>query len=373
MHPEATTPPPHRTPLYPRHLSLRARMAPFGGFDMPIQYTGILDEHQACRRGVAIFDTCHMGEFFLAGPHALADLERLVTCEVATLDIGQCRYGLLCNPDGGVRDDLLVYRLAIDAFMIVVNAGTQDADFDWCRSQVSRDSHLENRSSTTAKLDIQGPASPRLMTHLLAEPIVDLRYYRFHENRFADQRVLVSRTGYTGEIGFEIYCPPDTALALWDACLAKEAVPAGLGARDTLRLEVGMPLYGHELSESRNAGDSGFSAAMSTSKDFIGATAIRASDREPQRLVGLALEGRRAARAGDAILSPLGANSGAVTSGSFSPSLGHAIALGYVHASQAVEGTPLLIQTARDRLPAIVVPRPFYRSGTARQPMRAFL
>lgn len=361
------------TPLHDRHLALKARMAPFGGFDMPIQYTGILQEHLACRQGVAIFDTCHMGEFHIAGPSARADLERLVSCPLATLAVGQCRYGLLCNPEGGVMDDLIVYRLADADYLVVVNAGTQDADFAWMRAHLSPSTRAENQSATTAKLDIQGPASPRLLNRLLESPITDLRYYRFHHNRFGNRPVLVSRTGYTGEIGFEVYGDADSALALWDACIANGAVPAGLGARDTLRLEVGLPLYGQELDASRNAAESGFASAISPTNAFIGAAAVRDPTRRRQTLAGIALEGRRAARAGDTVLGPDHAPIGTVTSGSFAPSLGSAIALGYLDLPHAQPEATVLIQTARDTLPGRVTKPPFYRDGSVRRDTASLL
>ena len=369
----ATASPTRRTPFYEKHLALNARMAPFGGFDMPIQYTGIIQEHQACRTATAIFDTCHMGEFFMSGPQAAADLDRLVSCDVASMAIGQCRYGLLCNVEGGVRDDLIVYRLAADAFMIVVNAGTQDADFAWFLAHRSLDTELENRSDATAKLDIQGPGSAKIVNRLLADPIDALRFYRFMDNVCAGSKIIVSRTGYTGEIGFELYTNIDTAHRIWDDCLNAGVVPAGLGARDTLRLEIGMPLYGHELGEDRNAAESGFTSAIAVTKNFVGAPAVRDPARHRQALVGITLEGRRTARAGDSVRAANGALIGAVTSGSFAPTLGHAIALAYVDRTHATIGTAITIQTARDTLPGTLTKPPFYKSATARRPIAEFL
>jgi aminomethyltransferase len=360
------------TALFAEHVALGARMAPFGGFRMPIQYRGIMDEHQACRQRVAVFDTCHMGEFRLAGPSALSDLERLVTCPVATLAVGQCRYGLLCNAAGGVLDDLLVYRLAEDAFMLVVNAGTCAQDAAWIRAHLSAGTCFTDESETLAKLDIQGPLAPRLVTAILGCDLKSLRFYRFLTCDWDGAPTLVSRTGYTGEIGFELYVPVERAVRLWRACLAGGAAPAGLGARDTLRLEMGMPLYGHELDATRNAGTSGFARAIASTKPFIGQESLTPIADAPERLVGLRLTGRRAARAGAGVRRE-GRPVGVVTSGSFGPSLGHAVALGYVAREAAAIGTAVTIEGGRDWLPATVAQLPFYDAATARQPIANFL
>lgn len=367
MNADASTEPVRRTCLYSRHVALGARMAPFGGFAMPIQYAGILDEHAAARRDTVIFDTCHMGEFRVTGNQAVADLERLITCDVATLAVGQCRYGLLCNPAGGVLDDLLVYRLGEQAFLIVVNAGTQDADFAWLQAHASPSTTLVNASAETGKVDIQGPGSLALLEPMMEQPLRDLRYYRFHQNHFAGVPVLVSRTGYTGERGFEVYADEATTGTLWDACLARGALPAGLGARDTLRLEMGMPLYGHELSAERNAAASGFTTPLSTRKPYIGAEAVRDPEQRRETLIGVCFPDRRAARAGDRVVAADGSPIGTVTSGSFAPSLGHAIALAYVQTAHARPGAPAHVQTARQRLDGTFHRPPFYTAGTARR------
>lgn len=361
-----------KTPLYDTHLKLGARMAPFGGFAMPIQYAGIFKEHEATRSGATLFDTCHMGEFLLSGPTVVADLETLLSCPVADLDAGQCRYGLLCNETGGVIDDLLVYRIAEAEFMLVVNAGTQDGDAEWIQAHLEPETQFENRSATTAKIDLQGPASPPIMNGLVEGGIMDLRFYRFKQTTYRSESVIVSRTGYTGEVGFEIYLSNDLATAFWDDAMLQGAVCAGLGARDTLRLEMGMPLYGHELTTTRNAAEAGFPRATANDKPFIGHEVIRDSDRQRDTLVGIRLEGRRAAREGDAIQAPDGSPLGAVTSGSFAPSLGGAIALGYVPQEQASIGSKLVLQTARKALTGTIVKLPFYEGATARKPLSTF-
>jgi aminomethyltransferase len=361
-----------RTVLFERHRQLGARLAPFGGYMMPIQYSGILAEHKAVRRAAAVFDTCHMGEFRISGKTALADLETLVSCDLSALVPGRCRYGLMCNTDGGVLDDLLVYRLNEADFMLVVNAGTQDADYAWITEHVSEGTILRNISSSTAKVDIQGPLAPAIVRSLLDAPIDDLKFYEFQQNAYRGQSVLVSRTGYTGEVGFEIYSDPSLAVEFWDASIRKGSVPAGLGARDTLRLEAGLPLYGHELTKDRNAAAAGFGPFISRTKEFIGSAAIRRSPGPEERLVGLAFEGRQAAREGNRILSQKGADVGAVTSGSYAPSLGHAVALGYVRSEFTGEGTPITVAAHRGLSGTIVNP-PFFREGTARKPLSEFL
>lgn len=362
-----------KTPLHDVHLALGARMAPFGGYDMPIQYEGIVKEHHAARQQAALFDTCHMGEFQLRGTGALADLERLVSCRIESMHCGQCRYGLMCNEEGGVIDDLLVYRLASDKFMLVVNAGTQDDDYAWVESHCSSDTDLANLSCNIAKIDVQGPAAPRLVEQFLDDTIKGMRFYQFAPNRFQGEPVLVSRTGYTGEIGFEIYGEAGPVREFWRAAMDEGAIPAGLGARDTLRLEMGMPLYGHELNEARNAAEAGFTRAIAGDKEFIGSAALRDLELQPATLVGVALTGRRAAREGDRVCDGSGHAIGSVTSGSFGPSVGHAIALAYVDKGVSETGTRVQIETSRQTLEGEVVELPFYHQATARRRLRDFV
>lgn len=358
-----------RTVLYERHVALGAKMAPFSGWEMPIQYTGIVGEHEACRQRVVIFDTCHMGVLNVSGASAERDLEMLVSCDIGSLVPGRCRYGFLCNDAGGVVDDLVVYRMAPNEFMVVVNAGTQDNDYRWVLAKMSKGTRVEHLAGRMFKVDVQGPGSPDAVASLLAEPVSGLGYYRFMSNTFEGRSVLVSRTGYTGEIGFEVYFRDSSVVDFWDRCINAGVLPAGLGARDTLRLEAGLPLYGHELGETRNASGSGFTRAISTAKDFIGCAALRDHLRISEKLVGLRFGDRRAARNGDAIEDESGAPAGAVTSGSYAPSLGIAIAMGYVRNEFAVVGTRLQVRTQRHVLPATVCAMPFYTEGTVRKKM----
>lgn len=364
---------PRTTVLYDSHTALGAKMTPFGGFLMPLHYEGIIKEHHAVRERSGVFDTCHMGEFLVSGPNAVTDLEKLLSCPVATMETGQCRYGFICNEKGGAVDDQVLYRLGDRKFMMVVNAGTQDGDYEWLTAHVSTGTTLENASEATAKIDLQGPSSPAIMAKLAEEPIEGMKFYRWRHNRYHGREILTSRTGYTGEIGFEIYCDTDLAPAFWSDCLELGATAAGLGARDTLRLEMGMPLFGHELDARRNPAETGMSRAISPDKQFIGADTVLDPTRRPELLVGIALSGRRAARAGDTVKDNTGDTMGVVTSGSFSPTLGRGIALAYVDKGRAAAGTLVSVDTGRRELAGSIVELPFYRGATGRKSLAAFL
>jgi len=362
-----------KTILYDSHIALGARMAPFGGYCMPIQYSGIIAEHKATRGAATIFDTCHMGEFRITGRNAVSDLETIVSCPVATVKIGQCRYGFICNENGGVIDDQILYRMAENEFFMVVNAATEERDFEWIHRHLSAATKIENLSAQTAKLDLQGPASAKIMQKLFADRIDGMKYYSWMKNYYKNSEVLTSRTGYTGEIGFEIYCPNELGKTFWDDCLNLGALPAGLGARDTLRLEMGYPLYGHELDENTNAAESGFTRAIATGKKFIGSTAVLDPARKGRLLVGIQLEGRRSARHGDTVLDKNGVAVGTITSGSFSPSLSCAIAFGYVALPASAIGNHVVVRTDRQELAGSTVEVPFYKKATGRMELKAFL
>ena len=361
-----------KTILYDKHLALNAKMSPFGGYLMPIQYEGIIKEHNAARNNAAIFDTCHMGEFLIRGPQVIQDLEHLLSCPVANLKIGQCRYGFLCNEQGGVIDDQIVYRLGELEFFMVVNAATEGDDFQWITTHLSIDTTIVNLTESTGKIDLQGPASPRIFQKLMSEPVGDMKYYHFKHNTCMGERVLTSRTGYTGEIGFEIYCSTKQAPQIWDTCISLGAVPAGLGARDTLRLEMGFPLYGHELDQKTNAAESCFSRAIG-SKSFIGSDFVHDTSRKKRSLCGIIVEGRRAARQGDTIISPECETIGVVTSGSFSPSIQCALALGYIENRFAAKGSAVRIRTERGELSGKISDLPFYKKASGRDDLAKHL
>lgn len=359
-----------QTPLHAEHVALGARMIEFAGWQMPLQYVGIVFEHQHCRTRTALFDTSHMGEFMLSGPTAESDLEHLLTAHVASLQIGQCRYAYLLDADGGVLDDLTCYRLAEDRFLLVVNAGTRQQDADWIRSHCSKGTSFEDASDQTAKLDVQGPESLACLAAAFGQSVPALKYFRFCEWSANGVPILLSRTGYTGEWGYELYFPAEHATEVWGCLVAAAGVqPAGLGARDTLRLEMGYPLYGHELQRNRTPVAATGATFIRTDKEFIGRDAVlRDLDQgPPERLIGLQLEGKRAARAGDPVQDG-DRQIGVVTSGSFAPSVGTAIAMAYVDAASLPSLSAPACITRGASLPAMRSELPFYRNGTARRP-----
>jgi aminomethyltransferase len=360
------------TVLYDKHLALNAKMSPFGGYVMPIQYEGIIKEHQAVRKSVGMFDTCHMGEFIICGETAVRDLENIVSCSVASIKTGQCKYGFICNDSGGIIDDQILYRQGETEFMMVVNASTEQKDFEWIKGHISSTTEIINISNTTAKLDIQGPDSIKVLQQMLKMPIIDLPYYFFMNNFFQDEKIIVSRTGYTGELGYEIYCSTDLIQNLWDELLNAGVIPAGLGARDTLRLEMGFPLYGHELDDTTNAAESGFKKAFGD-KPFIGSASVFNAANQKNRLTGLLLDGRRSARHGDIVQDTQGSIIGKITSGSFCPSLNAACALGYIPAHLAQENNQVIIRTERNEISAKVTALPFYKDATGRKKPSDFI
>jgi len=352
-----------RTPLIGRHIALGAKMAPFAGWLMPIQYEGIVLEHEHTRKHAGLFDTCHMGEFRIEGPGADAALARALSHNLATLKADRCRYGFLLNARGRVLDDCIVYRFGPDNFMLVVNAACAAGDFAALRERLPQFVSLTDISEDTAKIDLQGPESHAALEQTLEKNFSDLPYFSFRQSSFNDAPLLVSRTGYTGELGYEFYLPPDKAECLWSALLAADSVkPAGLGARDTLRLEAGLPLYGHELDENHTPAEAGLAGLLTSEVDHVGRTGVT---KVRERLVGLRLSNRRAARNGDAVALPDGTPAGHVTSGSFAPSLGYAVALAYVDAAHANKKN-FVIKTARNELAAVRTNLPFYTQGTAR-------
>ncbi len=342
-------------------------MVPYAGALLPMQFQGILAEHAATRTAAALFDTCHMGRYRLEGEGVVEALERILTCRVASLAAGRCRYGLMLNEAGGVIDDLVLYRRGETRFLLVANAGTRPQDLDWLQRHLPGSVRIADETDTTAKIDLQGPDAPRIAAALLEDFPADLAYFGFRTLRYAGEEILLSRTGYTGEAGFELYLSHDAARRFWSDAMARGAVPAGLGARDTLRLELGMPLHGHELGPARCASESGLDWAMDATKNFIGRDAVLDPSRRTHALVGLVGTGRRAARAGDRLCLG-GADVGDVTSGCFAPTLGVPVALAYVLREHAASGTTLTVEH-RTPLEMTVRPLPLYTRGTARQPL----
>lgn len=351
------------TPLHSWHVDNNARMVPFAGWDMPVQYSGILEEHRHTRTQASVFDISHMGEFILKGPEATQALARIVTHNLQTLGVGKCRYGFLLNADGGILDDLIVYRLADEEYMLVVNGACIDSDFAWIASHLPPDLVFINQSFDIAKIDLQGPASYDVLTAAIPGDWAGLGYFGFRQISFQGFDLLVSRTGYTGELGYEFYLPWNHAARLWTALLHDERVkPAGLGARDTLRLEVGLPLYGQDLDAAHTPVEAGYGAMLKSEADFIGKAGL---GRIRERLIGLRLEGRRSARHHDQVY--VGETlAGTVTSGSLAPSLGYCVAMAYVRADLAEENS-FTIRGAKTTLDAVRADMPFYTGGTARK------
>jgi len=357
-----------QTPLADRHVSLGARLIEFAGWRMPVQYGGILQEHRAVREQAGLFDLSHMGEFLLDGPEAADGLAYALVTDPRALAVGRAHYSMICRSDGGVLDDLIVYRLADERFMVVANASNVACVRDELAERTATfKCTLEDRSLTTALVSIQGPRSSEILAPLTDVDHSSLRYYAIAEGHVAGVAALVARTGYTGEDGFEMFIDWGDAQRLWDALLEAGgpagAVPVGLGARDTLRLEAGMPLYGNELGPDTTPFDAGLGRVVKLAKpgDFVGRAALeRAAVEGPhKKLVGMVIQGRGIARHGYPILSG-DTRVGEVTSGSFSPTLGVPIAMGYIEPT--VDRTSQLAVIVRDhRVPAEIVPLPFYK------------
>lgn len=357
----------NNTPLLNRHLALGARLVPFAGWRMPVCYDrGIIAEHQHTRNAASLFDICHMGEFRIRGRKAADALDHALARAVTSQPVGACRYNFLLNETGGVIDDLLVYRLDDDEFYLVVNAGNREVDAETIRARLSDEADFTDESDSTAKLDLQGPASADALAALGLNKDALPGYYRWMETIIAGIPCLLSRTGYTGELGYEIYTGSRHAEVLWDAVAAAPGVlPAGLGARDTLRLEMAYPLHGHELDAETTPVEGGFGAMvkLSDERGFVGSEALK-NNPPTKYAVGLRLDGRRAAREGSK-LSVNGEAMGVVSSGAFAPSLGTAVALAF-SARPLATGTRVALSAGRAELPGTVVETPFYRDGTAR-------
>jgi aminomethyltransferase len=349
-----------KSPLHDWHLAHAATMVEFAGWDMPIRYGSITDEHNAVRSAAGLFDVSHMGRLSFSGAGAADLLQHVWTNNVATMKDMQVRYGLICNEQGGIRDDVLVYRWPY-GWAMVVNASNRDKIVGWLRQHMAgRDVNLQDQTESTCMLALQGPRSIEICAGMFAIDLAPIKYYFAAPTQYRGQGCVVSRTGYTGEDGLEIMVGAAQAKTLADDLLARGAKPCGLGARDTLRLEAAMPLYGHELTEEIDPLQAGLGWAVKLDKgDFIGRAALlerQKDDKRPIR-VGLQLEGRRAAREGAAVLHE-GKPVGRVSSGTFTPTLNRAIAMAYV--PPALAGTRLQAEVGRSLADAVVVNLPFY-------------
>ncbi|MBM4182768.1 MAG: glycine cleavage system aminomethyltransferase GcvT [Gemmatimonadetes bacterium] len=363
-----------RTPLYAEHERLSGKIVPFAGFEMPVQYpSGITAEHRAVRETAGLFDVSHMGEFVVRGPHALDLVQRVTINDASTIAVGQAQYSAMCLDTGGIVDDLLVYRYA-DHYMLVVNASNLEKDWSWVSSHVgSLDVDIEDVSDATALLALQGPAAREILRPLVDIALDDVTYYRFTVGTVAGVPATISGTGYTGEDGFEIYLNADAAVKVWRALLeagqGAGLIPTGLGARDSLRLEMGYALYGNELDADHTPLEAGLAWITKLDKgDFVGRDALVAQKKQGmrRRLVGLTLGERGFPRHGYPILSA-GDSVGVVTSGTLSPSLGIGIAMGYVPTKLGAPGTQLQVDARGRALDAVVTRPPFYTEGSIRR------
>lgn len=351
-----------RTPLADTHEALNARMVDFSGWYLPVQYEGIFAEHNAVREKCGIFDTCHMGRVIVKGDAADEYLSSTLTVDASSMPDGRCRYGFMLTEDAGIIDDLIVYRISKNEFMVVINSATLDADIKQLNKCLLPGVTIENVSSEMAKLDIQGPDSPAVASSALGVDISDLGYFRLRQIQFEGQPAIVSKTGYTGETGYEVYLPASLATDLWESAMAAGATPAGLGARDTLRLEAGLPLYGHEMSEDTTPVEAGFMRYIDSARAFVGSEALRAkADAEPaHRLTPFVIEGRQSARNGNKVLID-DQEAGWVTSGSFAPSLGYCIGFAYIKPDLLGDRTDFSIDSGRKIISASLSQAPFYK------------
>jgi len=383
------------TALAARHTALGASFTDFGGWNMPVRYTSDLAEHHAVRTAAGLFDISHMAEFLVTGPGAASFLDYALAGRLSTMKVGKAKYSLLLDETGGVIDDVIVYRTGEDHFLVISNAGNRALVADALAARVDRAAELapadrqtpadgsfgfvvgadaariEDISDQTSLIAVQGPRAREIVEATagvtdVAPALADLGYYAWSQGRFQDENLFIARTGYTGEDGFELMVPNAVAPALWDALMDAGAplglVPAGLAARDTLRLEAGMPLHGHELSTAILPAQAGLGRVVAADKDaFVGKDALAAASDDLPVLVGLVAEGRRAGRAGYAVVDAEGTPVGEITSGALSPTLGHPVAMAFVPPALAEPGTPLFIDVRGTRIPATVTDLPFYR------------
>jgi len=363
-----------RTPLYENHVRLGAKMVDFGGWAMPVSYsTGILDEHRATRSAVGVFDVCHMGEVHFVGSGAGATVQRLVTNDVARLENGRAFYTVACLKTGGIVDDLIVYRLQPDHYVAVVNASNIDKDVDWFQEHRGAGCEVQDRSEMTGLIAFQGPRAAEVLAPLATFPLDQLRAFSFATDvKVAGLPVWIARTGYTAEDGFELFCDAKDAPALWDrlieAATTAGGKPVGLGARDTLRLEGRLPLYGNDLDQETTPLEAGLGWVVKLDgDDFIGRDALRAQAAAgvARKLTGFVMTERGIARHGYPIHDADGAVVGTVTSGGPAPTLEKNVGLGYVPSRLSVAGTKLSIDCRGKRVDAEVVKGPFYKRGRA--------
>ena len=356
------------TALSAIHAALGAKMVPFAGYNMPVSYQGINLEHQTVREKVGVFDVSHMGEFFVTGPNALSLIQRVCSNDASKLEDGEAQYSCFPNEDGGVVDDLIVYRIAAEKWLLVVNASNIDKDWAWINSHNTMGASLENSSDHYSLLAIQGPKAIQAMQSLTQEDLSAIKFYTFKINTFAGvENVIISATGYTGSGGFEIYCKNTQVAKIWTKVLEAGAdwgiQPIGLAARDTLRLEMGYCLYGNDIDDTTSPLEAGLGWITKFNKDFINSESLKKQKElgVSNTLVGFELSQRGIPRQGYAIVDAQGNSIGRVTSGTMSPSMGKGIGLGYVPMALKEVGSQIHIQIRNKIVPAMVVKLPFYK------------
>lgn len=367
-----------KTALYDSHLALSGRMVDFGGWQMPVQYTGVMDEHNACRKAVGLFDVSHMGEVFVIGKDAEAFLNELVSNDVSKLQVKQAQYTVMCHSTGGIVDDLVIYRRSPENFLLVVNAANTDKDFahiqkvesQWKASHSGCDLTIQNKSDQFSQIAIQGRLAEKILQKFSSVNLTPIKTYWFDEGMFSGKiPTIFARTGYTGEDGFELYVPWSSGPEVWSALLehGKEfgLKPCGLGARDTLRLEMKYPLYGHELGDETNPLEAGVGWVVKLGKSgFVGKTPIENTKAAglKKKLVGFEIKGRGIPRQGYSIFDPTQSKKiGEVTSGTQSPSLSKPIGIAYVDTEFSENGRELFIEIRDQKIPLVIVPTPFYK------------
>lgn len=348
------------TPLHRRHIEAGAKMSPFGGFDMPIEYAGIVPEHEAVRGDVGMFDVSHMGEVVVEGPEATRFVNYIFTNDITDLPAGRILYGMMLKPDGGTVDDLLVYRMGAERYLLVINASNIDKDVRWIMTHAQAfDVRAVNCSDDWAEIAVQGPRAEATLLSVLGIDATGIPFYGFKEIA----GMIVSRTGYTGEDGFEIYASPEKIDGMWQKLMAAGVQPCGLGCRDTLRFEAGLPLYGDELSEEISPVEAALSMFVKLDKDeFIGKDAISRQKAEgvARKLVGLEIEGAAIARHGYEVLDAEGNTVGTVTTGYRSITLNRNLAMALVDTAHSALGTELQVRVRRKVFPARVIKKRFY-------------
>lgn len=358
-----------KTCLHDLHVGLGAKMSPFGGFDMPIQYSGIIDEHNAVRGNVGVFDVSHMGEIFVSGTDAQRFVNHIFTNDVSSLEDGKILYGMMLYPDGGTVDDLLVYKeFEPQSYLLVVNASNVDKDYEWMISQAEGyDVSIVNASEDWGQVAVQGPDAEKAVTEILAlEGVGRLGFYEYCNVEVEGQRVIVSRTGYTGEDGFEVYAPVGLTRRYWNALVAAGVKPCGLGCRDTLRFEAGLPLYGDELSAEISPVMAGLSMFCKLDKEeFIGKEALveQKANGPAKRIIGIELSDNAVPRAGYPVELEDGTQVGVVTTGYHSISLDKSICIALVDSAYASLGTKLMIHIRKRVFPGVVVKKRFYQTN----------